>query len=388
MVCIRCQAELLDIASFCHICGKKQNYSVSHRRHLHRARAQGTITKLKGNRTAPYWARGPAVYEDGKVIRESFGCYKTHAAAAEALGKAMYAPKASIEKELTLEDIYNRFTSSHYFDQLSRSAQGSHRSAWKHLAPCSKTPVSTINRDTFQVPIDTLAAQGRKRETLAKVRNLCSLLCREAMGLNLMSVNFGQLVQLPKSDSASVPPFTNAQLKLLWNLADHNDTDAMTVIVMCYTGMRPSELLGVDISVHMHLDGEHWYIVTGSKTESGYNRLIPLPPIIRPMIEKLINGRTSGPLIMSPKGGHYRLDNWRPRCFNPLMKKLSIPNRVPYSCRHTYSDLQKRRNVNPEIMMIIMGHEDYATTVEHYHSTTTDDIERICGAVAGMECPQ
>jgi len=70
------------------------------------------------------------------------------------------------------------------------------------------------------------------------------------------------------------------------------------------------------------------------------------------------------------------------------MNSLSITGRVPYSCRHTYSDLQKRRQVPPEIMMAIMGHEDYATTVEHYQTTTDDDIELICSAVESMERPK
>ena len=390
MTCTYCHTALPSAALYCCTCGRKQrNAPAPHRRHRPRARAQGSITKLPGNRKEPYWARGPAEYaEDGSIIRPSLGCYATYAAAAEALGRALYAPKVPPTAKITLCDIYDRFVESHYFNRLSKSTQGSHRTAWKHLASCVQTPVNEITTETFQKPIDELLQQGLKRETVSKIRNLASLLCKEAMRLNLITVNFGALIQLPKKDSASIPPFTNKQLKLLWDTADAGDTDAMAVLVMCYTGMRPSELLKIDIGTHMHLADPHWYISgNGIKTDAGYNRLIPIPPIIRPIITSLIDNRSRGPLIAAPKGGYYRLDNWRPRCFIPLMDKLSIADHVPYSCRHTYADLQKRRHVDPLVMAAIMGHEDYATTVEHYQTTTIDDIARICSAVEKMDRP-
>ena len=56
---------------------------------------------------------------------------------------------------------------------------------------------------------------------------------------------------------------------------------------------------------------------TGSKTKAGKNRIIPIPCILRPVVEKAMAGRHSGPLIAVEQGGFWRLDNWRPRQFNP-----------------------------------------------------------------------
>ena len=123
------------------------------------------------------------------------------------------------------------------------------------------------------------------------------------------------------------------------------------------------------------------------KTEAGMNRIIPIPRILHNIIRVLIANRADGPLITADKGGFCRLDNWRPRHFNTLMADLNLTGYIPYSCRHTYADLQKRRNISPEIMMEIMGHENYSTTVERYQTTTDDDIVRICSAVDGLERP-
>ena len=385
MQCKYCHVPLTENSVYCHMCGKKQIFA-SKRRHLPRAQAQGSITKIPGNRRNPYWARLPAEYSSGSTVRKSLGCFSTYKAAAEALSKAIYLPTKS-ESSVTLQHLYDRFIDSHYYASLSKSAQGSHRTAWKHLAVQATIPVSKINKDTFQIPINQMNKAGLKRESLAKARNLCSLLCKEAMGMGLLTVNYGQLVQLPKKDSTPIKPFSNKDIKKLWEAFDLGNKDVLAVLILVYTGMRPSELLCVAIETHLHIDGEYWYIKTGSKTEAGKNRIIPIPRALRPVIERACSGRHSGPLIMAEHGGFYRLDNWRPRCFNPLMRALGLKSYVPYSCRHTYADLQKRRAITPELLATIMGHEDYSTTVEHYFSTTDDDICRLCEAADGLERP-
>lgn len=387
MECKHCHKDIPNDAKYCHLCGKLQTMQPKrHRRH--RPQSQGSIVKLSGgNRANPYWVRLPADYSSGVPVRESLGCYPTYAAAAEALTKAMYTPEQNEHKQktVTLQDIYDRFVSSHYYESLSKSAQGSHRTAWRYINRCATIPVSEINKDTFQRSIDEMRKDGLKRETMAKARNLASLLCKEAMGLGLMTVNFGQLVQLPKSDTEPAKPFSSEQIQRIWDASDAGNKDAKTVLVLIYTGMRPGELLSTDIGEHLHIDGQYWFVRHGSKSSAGRNRLIPIPLVLHDVILELVDGRISGPLIAAEQGGFWRLDNWRPRRFKPLMEQLGLHNYTVYSCRHTYADLQKRRQVAPEIMMEIMGHRDYATTVEKYQTTTDEDIARICAAADGFE---
>ena len=389
MECRYCHKNISQSdAKYCSFCGKELNTSFKrHRRH--RPQSHGSIVKLRGRRENPYWVRLPANYTSEKPVRVSLGCYPTYASAAEALAKALYAPEqdASKQKTVTLQDIYDSFTSSHYYERLSASAQGSHRSAWKYFSPYASTPVSQINKTTFQKPIDEMNSTGLKRETQAKARNLASLLCAEAMGMGLMTINYGQLVQLPKADSEPAKPFSSEQLRCFWIAADAGDKDAMTILVLIYSGMRPGELLSVDIAQHLHMEGKHWYIQHGSKTTAGRNRIIPLPAILHDIIRTLVSNRTSGPLIAAEQGGYWRLDNWRHRRFIPLMKRHGFQGYTPYSCRHTYADLQKRKHVAPEIMMEVMGHTHYGTTVERYQTTTNEDIARICAAADGFDRP-
>lgn len=325
-------------------------------------------------------------------MRKSLGCYPTYRAASEAVSQALQTQKSGVlcttADSVTIQQLYDRFVSSHYYESLSKSAQANHKYAWQHLASITTIPVSKVNKDTFQSPIDKMVLTGLKRETMCKVQNLSSLLCKEAIGMGLLNVNYGRLVQLPKRDSKAAKPFSANDLKRIWNASDNGNPDAKTVLIMAYTGMRPAETLSLDIAKHLHINKDYWYIQTGSKSAAGQNRLIPIPEILHGIITTMIGDRSTGPLVQAKNGGHYRLDNWRSRHFVPLMKSLGLIGYTPYSCRHSYADLQKRRNVDPEIMMEIMGHEDYATTVERYQTTTEEDIARICEAVAGITRPE
>lgn len=387
MVCIYCKVKLLQGSLYCHKCGRRQKQQTRKRRR--RAQSQGTITKLNGARQKPYWARLPADYSSGIPVRKSLGCFPTYAAAAEALTKAIYIPEDTpkYKKQINLQEIYYRFISSHYFESLSASAQNSHKTAWKYLVQYANIPISEINKDTFQKTIDAMSAQKMKRESTAKVRNLASKLCQEAMGLSLITVNYGKLVQLPKSDTEPPKPFSSDHIKLLWNAADHGDQDAMAVLVLIYTGMRPGELLSVNIGQHIHTDGDYWYVQHGSKTAAGRNRIIPLPSILHTVIQALVHNRITGPLISTAQGHYWRLDNWRTRRFYRLMDRLNLNGYVPYSCRHTYADMLKRRQIDPLIAKEILGHSDYSTTVERYQTTTMEDISHICAAVDYLERP-
>lgn len=386
MDCIKCHAHLPDDALYCHLCGKKQTKS-KRVRHAKRCASLGSITKLPGRRAKPYWARLPAGYIEYSTVRHSVGCYATYAGADRALREALLKPLQIKALPYTLQDIYDRFIESEYFEQLAVTSQNTHKNAWKNLKACANVPITAVTTETFQNAVNAMKARKLKRETLAKMRNLASLLCKESMSLGLLTVNYGQLVQLPRQDKTPQLPFTGEQLKLLWKAADGADCDAMAVLILCYTGMRPGELLGMRIEQHLHLSDDTPHIQTGSKTDAGRNRIIPIAPLILPFIHTLAAYRITGPLIATPNGKAFNLANWRNRCFKPLMERLGITGRTPYTCRHTFANLQKRRKVDPEIMMEVMGHEDYSTTVEHYHATTDEDVETLYQAFSGMTRP-
>lgn len=119
----------------------------------------------------------------------------------------------------------------------------------------------------------------------------------------------------------------------------------MAILILCYTGMLPSKLLGVRIEEHMHTG----YFQTGSKTEAGRNRIIPIAEIIKSLLTALQNGRAEGPLIAAPAGGEWRVDNWRKRAFRPAMERLGITGATSYTGQQhlrRHSEAPERRPGN------------------------------------------
>lgn len=383
--CIKCSKKLPPEALWCPWCGKKQAVTKK-ARHAKRPAGMGTITRRSGRRNFPYVAKLPAIYTEHGPVRTSLGSFPTYEAAAQALDEAL--SKTPGKRSTTLESLYNIFANGNYYKALSKAAQNAHKNAWTYFSEVTRQDVKTITTGDFQAIVDDMSARGLKRETVAKVRNLASLLCQEAMSRGLMTVNYGRLVKLPKEIRTEQKPFNTLTLAKLWELAKRGRKDAATVILYCYTGMRPSELLGVEIGTHLHKSSFGYYFQTGSKTEAGMNRIIPLPDIVQEFLLLLQAGRDSGPLIATPTGKSWRQDNWRSRVFNPLMKEIGEEWATPYTCRHTYSNMQKRRGIDPEIMMEVMGHEDYSTSVEKYHTTTEEDLRWIMSAVDGFEVPK
>lgn len=358
LICSKCGVSIPDGSVYCNRCGKKQ--VTQKRKTAKRSHGSGTIHKLPGKRAKPYQARL------SNKQRTSIGCYKTVAEAEAALIDANHKRTPEVFA-LTLKDVWESFEKSEYFAQLSTGTQNKHRTNWKRLERCQNIKVSQLSTAHFQAIVNEMRESGLKRASLEKFRNLCSLLCQEAQRFGAMPINYGSLLQLPESDAEERIPFSNAQVKKIWKVwQDEHDPTAGTIILLCYTGLRTNELKEID-----RHDG---YFITGSKTEKGRDRIIPYPKFVEPILDAVDFKK-------------FNLSNWRRRKFDPLMERLHIEGRVPYSTRHTYADLQKRRKIDPEIMKDIMGHEDYATTVEHYHHITEDDIDRIKSAVDGMETP-
>ncbi|MDL2214212.1 site-specific integrase [Clostridia bacterium OttesenSCG-928-O13] len=401
MKCKTCRKEIPNEHIYCGFCGKKQIRQSKKRKK--RPKGTGTITCVAGL-AKPFMARLPSIGKGKRCKQPLLGYFATY----EEADLALYAEikKGRIDKAgMTLKDLWSQFSSGEYFDSLSSAGQGNHRAAWNYLNPIGGIKVSAIATDTFQSVVRGMSYTKKvkipgspadnpeyenieithKRASKLKVRNLASLLCKEAMGLGIMLVNYGALVKLPKDDTEETLSFPPSILKLLFEKRESEV--ARIVLCYCFTGMRPGEIFLLNVE-DIHL-GPPDYCIGGIKTEAGRNRIIPIPPLVKPFFQQAINGRSKGPLFVNAAGGHYDLNNWRKREFVPFLEANNIDSGyTPNSGRHTFYTMNRRRKeVSPEIMMEIMGHEDYATGMENYNHWTEDDILEIYNAIAGLTLP-
>lgn len=382
MNCKSCKREIADDSVYCQWCGKKQ--LSEHKPKSKRANGEGSVYKQKGRKSHPWIA---SITLNRKRIY--VGSFATETEAKRAVIDAQ-VNGISDKNTYTLKKLYDEWSDVH-FRELSTSGIQGYKTAWKYLQPIANYKVRDLRTTNFQMCID-LCAEKFSRDQCEKIKQLSSQLCKKAMEYDLLNKNYAQFLVLPKSQAKEKSIFTDEEIKIL---KKHDyDERAKIILTFIYTGFRPNELFSVTVD-NVHLDKD--YIVGGSKTEAGINRKVPIHPDIMPYIKEWYeraHGKKvidiSQPLITTQNGKKYDLKNFRSRQFYPLLIELGIlqlpdgaesfsrenpPRLTPYSTRHTFASLASKSGMKAEILQEIMGHEDYATTVNYYEHFGINELQ-------------
>ena len=137
MICKKCKKQIEEDSIYCRFCGKKQIESEKPRKRQKRPDGSGTVYKLSGNRSKPYYAR---VSINGKNV--CIGTYTTRTEALVALESVRVNGISNIYNA-TVEDVYNMLVSQKE-DKVSQSALTLYGTCFAHLAPISKMKMNNI----------------------------------------------------------------------------------------------------------------------------------------------------------------------------------------------------------------------------------------------------
>ena len=378
--CIKCHNDIDDDSVFCKHCGKKQTQTPQ-KKYRKRANGTGTVYKLSGRRRRPYVAAVSSA-RGGQTLKTTIiGYYKTSTEAYKALDSI---PKNILldNYDMTLEDAFHFWKSTHY-ENISKSAQDGYDSAWKRLSMFANIKLRDFNTSYIQIVIDETAESGA-RATCDKIRMLASQLCKFGMKIDLLNKNYAQLVEMPKAQKKKKKIFVSAEIKLIEGCEGEKAADI--TIVLLYSGMRINELFSIE-RTSVFLDKN--YMIGGEKTEAGINRIIPIHPRIKPIIEKWY-AENNFYLVTNSIGGKIDASNFRDREFYPLLERLKIipPKKIeskrrltPKATRSTFISTMVKKNVPSEILQKIVGHEQYETTINSYTEFTENDINLLFNTV-------
>lgn len=154
--------------------------------------------------------------------------------------------------------------------------------------------------------------------------------------------------------------------------ANCGDITAQTILIMSYTGMRPSEFLKIKTE-NIHLDER--YMRGGIKTAAGINRMIPLADCIMPFIQKMYNPASTF-LFPAESGSEMKYDFYYRKMYLPLLQTLNIGEHYPHDGRHTCASALDRAGVNKNIIKMILGHVSNDVTDDVYiHKLLPELIE-------------
>lgn len=339
----------------------------------------GSVSKVKGKRRKPYRVYVTTGWTDeGKQIKKSLGYVTTQKEGLMLLAQYHNDPYDLNYKNLTFSDVWKDVEKE--LEDLFKQGKMSESNlkclslAYKnHCKPFWKEKILDLKYLKMQNVIDNLEL-GRTGK--GYVKTVCVKIFNYAIDKYELPVKNNLAIRLnvgEREDSEKHIPFTETELNTLWQHSD--DNIVKTILIFCYTGMRPNELFEIsDTNIYLTEN----YMRGGSKTKAGRDRIIPLHPRIKPFIEHFLATGYKYPfkaIINDFNYGKYT------RQVTKLMNELNFKH-TPYDGRHTFITKMKKAKADENLLKRIVGHSIQDITEKVY---THREIEELINEVLKIE---
>ena len=379
MTCIKCGAELVPGAVFCHMCGKKQ--TAQPRPRTKRGNGTGCVSQLPSGKYRAIVTLGYFVDDTGKRhIRTRSKVFDKRRDAVNALGTLAHQPRQ--EKKVTFKQLYDLWIPTH---KAGKSTIDGYKAAIRHFSDVWVFPMGDIDIEDLQECVDSC---GHGRRTRENMKTAAGLMYKFGIPRKMIpdNLNLAQFLTVDGDGAAHRAAFTPEQLeRIRANVG--RIPGAEEICCLIYLGFRPSEFLALRGS---DFDAERGCIVGGAKTEAGRGRTVTVSPKILPYIA----ARAAEPYLFGdPDGNAWRLQTWTETVFYPALEMCGIPNPMieiaggvkrhlytPHSCRHTFATLMKRVAGSEKDKIELIGHTS-GEQLRYYQDVQLEDLRRITDAL-------
>lgn len=220
------------------------------------------------------------------------------------------------------------------------------------------------------------------KKNMAALRSMYKFLLREGR----VKVDPVRLVKNPKQ-SKRLPTFVReTEMDRLFDYYDFGEgylglRDRTILLLLYHTGIRASELLGLDVD-DLDLDGCSLR-VTGKGDKQ---RVVPFGPELRDTLYIYIKERAAylaeaskaplrgdgGALFLTPRCARMRYNQLRLVVNDALSAVTTQKRRSPHVLRHSFATAMLSHGAQLEAIQQLLGHETVATTAIYTHTTLAE----------------
>ncbi len=382
-ICPECGLQLSNKAQTCPHCGYplKDNFQNFTPRKKSRKRRRlpngfGQITELKNKKLRKPFRVMVTVAKDefGKPICKLLkptAYFKTYNEAYEALlkyNKSPYDPDAIC----TMGELFKTWVEKYYTDHKTKKQAYAN---WTYLSPLHNLLVLEVRIKHLRCAIEEATVERNGQTVYAtdnvkfRLKFMLNLMFDYAVEYEMTDKNYAREFSIEETQNTRETPahkaFTQDELNLLWQ--NINDMTVQLVLIQCYTGWRPAELVNLKLE---DVNINELTVYGGMKTKAGKGRIVPIHPRIASLIaDQFRKSAELGSDWLFPS----KTDKTKPlsyytyrQSFNRIEKEIGLSaGHKLHDGRKTFITLAKKYNVNEYAIKRIVGH------------TITDLTERV-----------
>lgn len=333
----------------------------------------GGVYRLNGNRRKPYVARITTGWTDeGKQIYRNIGTFYDYKEAMKALTDYNSNPYDINSTKITFSEMYNKWSRIKY-PKISNSMVLSYKNAYRSCQELYSMPFVQIKKHQIQYLINNC---GKTYSGMERIKMLISQLFEYAIENDIVTKNYCTYVDLGKKPDKTLTrvPFSEEEIELLYkSLHLYRYTD--TILMLIFSGVRPSELLLVETK-NVFLDEN--YFICGIKNASSKNRKVPISRFTRPFFVKYYNEAVdsgSQYLITNTLGYNMKYSNYNRDKFHKIMEQLEMEH-MPHDGRHSFATYMSKCEANKVSTQMIMGHTPKLLIDNTYVHKSVEDLQK------------
>ena len=395
LACPECGLQVSDKAVHCPHCGYPMRSETKYVTAPHRMRLPngfGQITKLKTkNLRNPYRAMiTVGKTEEGRPIckllkpQSYFKTYNDAYAALVEYNKNPFDVRVNPTMNELMEEFLSKRSKKYDKDNWIRNA-------WSYCPSLHNMKVREVRIRHLKKAVEE---SGAPPSVLMYMKSAFNLLLDYALEYELVDINYARSFGVEnikddiKKNRQGHIPYGEKELSLLWaNLGNPRLQTIDVILIQCYSGFRPNELLKLRIE---DVDLAAETMTGGSKTDAGKNRVVPIHSKILPLVKQRYEDAVS-------KGGKYligsynkRTSRWSERlCYDKwaeqldaICKELGLnPDHRLHDGRVQFVTMAKEAKMDEYAIKYVIGHkiEDLTESTYTYRNLSwlKEEIEKI-----------